>query len=63
MPQGVVEQVGHVRHVDVGVAEEPPRKVRRVVVGAKDAAEVGVEQGLGRLPEVHSCSGRSEKEV
>lgn len=40
----VVEQVGDVRHVDVRVAEEAPREVRRVVVSAEDAPKVGVEQ-------------------
>uniref|UniRef100_A0A6B0UK12 Putative secreted protein n=1 Tax=Ixodes ricinus TaxID=34613 RepID=A0A6B0UK12_IXORI len=52
VPERVVEEVGHVRHVDVGVAEQAPRKVGRVVVGAEDAAEVGIEQGLGGLPKL-----------
>lgn len=52
MPEGIVEQVGDVGHVDVRVAEQTSRKVSWVVMGAEDAAKLGVEQRLGGFPQL-----------
>lgn len=50
----ILEQVGDVRHVDVRVAKQTARKVGRVVVGAEDAAELRVVQGLCLEPETNT---------
>ena len=46
MAGGVAEEIRDRAHVDVGEAEQPPRKVRRIVVGAKDRAELLIEDAL-----------------
>lgn len=42
----VVEQAAERGHVEVGEAHEAPGEVGRVVEGAEDAPELGVEKGL-----------------
>lgn len=47
---GVLQQIGHLRRIDVGESEQAPREVGGIIVRAEYTAELGVEDRLELLP-------------